>query len=91
MAAVPAYAKTPLVLVVDNASVVAAQRAEGLEAFGFRVEVAHRAREALDIISTASDIPAVVSDPRMPGGDGLRLARDIHAARCVAGFRPENM
>jgi FixJ family two-component response regulator len=70
-----------VVLVVDDEPTVAGQLAEGLEASGFRVRVAHMAAEALDHVRRSPEIVVVVSDIRMPGGDGLQLARDIQAGR----------
>jgi CheY-like chemotaxis protein len=70
-----------VVLVVDDEPAVAEQLGEGLEASGFRVRIAHMAAEALDIVRSSPEIAVVVSDIRMPGGDGLQLARDIQAAR----------
>lgn len=71
---------TATVLVVDDEPSVAGQLGEGLEASGFRVRVAHQAADALEMVRAFPEIAVVVSDIRMPGGDGLQLARDIHAA-----------
>jgi FixJ family two-component response regulator len=70
-----------VVLVVDDEPTVAQQLAEGLEASGFRVQVAGQAAEALDLVRRSPEIAVVMSDIRMPGGDGLQLARDIQAGR----------
>lgn len=81
MAAAAISPQDAVVLVVDDERAVAEQLAEGLEASGFRTRLAHMAAEALDMVRRSPEIAVVVSDIRMPGGDGLQLARDIQAQR----------
>lgn len=71
----------PAILVVDDEPSVAEQLAEGLDASGFTPLVCHSATEALALVRARPDILVVMSDIRMPGGDGLQLARDVQAAR----------
>lgn len=81
MAPAPSLPEEHVVLVVDDEPTVAHQLAEGLEASGFRVRVASLAAEALDLTRRSPEIAVVLTDIRMPGGDGLQLARDIQAGR----------
>lgn len=69
------------VLVVDDEPVVAAQLAEGLAAFGIRTDFVHNASDALARLGADPSIGVVVTDIRMPGGDGLELAQSILAHR----------
>lgn len=69
------------VLVVDDEPTVAEQLAEGLEALGFSVHVAHGAAEALSMVQQSPQIGVLITDIRMPGGDGLQLARDVQSVR----------
>ncbi|HEV7455718.1 MAG TPA: response regulator [Roseococcus sp.] len=79
--ALPDLSEPATVLVVDDEAAVAAQLTEGLEAAGFRALACHSATEALELIRAMPEIIVVMSDIRMPGGDGLQLARDILAMR----------
>ncbi len=65
------------VLVVDDDFVLARQLADGLAALGQRCITAHSVAEARRILGQRDDIGVVVSDIRMPGGDGLELALHI--------------
>jgi len=77
----PSQAAELSVLVVDDEPMVAEQLGEGLEAMGFTVHVTNSAAEALAIVQECPQIGVVITDIRMPGGDGLQLARDVQAAR----------
>lgn len=77
----PDMSRPAPVLVVDDEAAVAAQLAEGLEAAGFQARACHSATEAMALIHAHPEIMVVMSDIRMPGGDGLQLARDIQAVR----------
>lgn len=65
------------VLVVDDEPSVSRQLADGLAVFGFRVACAASSEEALTALEANPAIAAVISDIRMPGLDGLNLARRI--------------
>lgn len=69
------------VLIVDDEEAIARQLADGLAALGYRVQAVGAAAEALQAIERDDDISVVVTDIRMPGGDGFSLARDIAARR----------
>lgn len=62
------------VLVVDDDGVLARQVADGLSALGQHCITAHCSADARRILEQRDDIGVVVSDIRMPGGDGLDLA-----------------
>lgn len=51
--------------------------ADGLAAMGHSVVNAQSAEEARLLLLNRHDIGVVVSDVRMPGGDGLALALDV--------------
>lgn len=67
------------VLVVDDDRVVGHLLADALVTQGHTVAIAHSADEALCTLQERPDIGVVVSDLRMPGGDGLGLAHDVAA------------
>lgn len=69
------------VLVVDDEPVVAEQLAQGLAAHGMRTGFVHSAADALARLDADPGIGVVVTDIRMPGGDGLGLAQKILAQR----------
>jgi FixJ family two-component response regulator len=69
------------VLVVDDEPVVAEQLAQGLAAHGMRTAFVHNATDALARLDADPAIGVVVTDIRMPGGDGLGLAQKILAQR----------
>jgi FixJ family two-component response regulator len=69
------------VLVVDDEIVVADQLAQGLAAYGMRTAFVHNAGDALAQLEADPGIGVVVTDIRMPGGDGLGLAQRILAQR----------
>ncbi len=64
----------PGVLVVDDEPAILRHVADGLAACGFRVRAAGSIAEAQDLLAAAPEIAVVVSDIRMPGGDGLGFA-----------------
>jgi FixJ family two-component response regulator len=68
------------VLVVDDDLVLARQLADGLTAVGQQCLTAHSSADARRILEQRADIGVVVSDIRMPGGDGLELALHITQA-----------
>jgi FixJ family two-component response regulator len=65
------------ILVVDDETVVAEQLAQGLAAHGLRTAFVHNAADALARLDADPGIGVVVTDIRMPGGDGLGLAQRI--------------
>ena len=67
------------VLVVDDDLTLARLLGDGLRAVGHSVEVTHSAAAARQIVMARADIGVVVSDIRMPGGDGLDLALELAA------------
>ncbi len=69
------------ILVVDDEPQVAAELAEALRDEGYAVEAVNDAAAALDRLRQAPGIGVMISDVRMPGGDGLALTRDALALR----------
>ncbi|MBS7789994.1 response regulator [Roseococcus sp. SDR] len=69
------------VLVVDDEPVVAEQLAQGLAAHGMCTGFVHNATDALARLDADPAIGVVVTDIRMPGGDGLGLAQRILSQR----------
>lgn len=79
----------PAILVVDDEEEVALEIADGLRSDGYNVDVVTSARAALDRIHvTPGHFGVIVTDIRMPGMDGIALARDI-LAMPDAHNRPE--
>jgi two-component system, cell cycle response regulator CpdR len=77
------------ILIVDDEEEVALEIADGLRSDGYEVEVVTSGRAALDRIELAPGrFGVVVTDIRMPGMDGVALARDILAIEDEAR-RPE--
>ena len=68
---------TLTVLVVDDERVVGQLLADGLAVMGHAVAIAQSANEAWHMLQDRHDIGVVVSDIRMPGGNGLDLALDV--------------
>lgn len=65
-----AAARTPRrILVIDDEQRMAQSLRTLLEAYGFQVEIAHGGREGLALLET-EDFPVVVTDLKMPDGDG---------------------
>lgn len=54
----------------------------------FEVETASGARDALDRLGGTPPIDVVVTDQRMPGGDGLGLIRRFGEAAVPGGSKP---
>jgi CheY-like chemotaxis protein len=66
------------VLVVEDEAIIRMSTAVALEDAGFHVLEACNSAEALEILALYSDIAAVVTDVRMPGGmDGLCLVAQM--------------
>jgi FixJ family two-component response regulator len=77
------------VLVVDDERSVAEELADGLALNKLRVRQVNSAREALEILRERDDFGVVVTDIRMPGEDGIALARALLDRAGEASFRPE--
>ena len=75
-----ASGKRPVVLVVEDESLLRASAMDMVKKAGFDVIEASDADEAIRILESRSDIRAVFTDVQMPGSmDGLRLARVIRS------------
>ena len=71
-------AKTPVVLVVEDESLVRSVAMTIVEEAGFEAVGAPNANEAIRILESRTDIKAVFTDVQMPGSiDGVRLARVV--------------
>jgi CheY-like chemotaxis protein len=69
------------VLVVDDEEIVAEELAAGLARFGFRARHSACPLRALEMLAAAPEVSVLVSDLRMPGMDGLTLARTAMGQR----------
>jgi signal transduction histidine kinase len=67
------------VLVVDDEPEIVSELVEHLTDEGLKCAFAFNAREAMDLIVDSPDIGVVVTDIRMPGIDGLEMAKRLHA------------
>lgn len=65
------------VLVVDDSPMQARGLRMILEEGGYEVAVAHRAKDALEVVRSDTGIGLVLSDVVMPGPDGLWLCRSV--------------
>ena len=65
-------------LVVDDEEDLADIVAEELEDYGFKVKTAYSGREALEVVKS-QPIDYVVSDVKMPNGDGKELLSSIRS------------
>ena len=65
-------------LVVDDEEDLADIVAEELEDYGFKVKTAYSGREALEVVKS-QPIDYVVSDIKMPNGDGKELLSSIRS------------
>ncbi|WP_413289314.1 response regulator [Bdellovibrio sp. HCB337] len=67
------------ILIVDDEPMIRELLKEAFESIGFTVHEAENGREAFRLVR---EIPfeCVLSDLRMPGGDGIELANEIHKA-----------
>ncbi len=70
--------RRPVVLVVEDESLVRMHAMEMVEEAGFEAIAASDADEAIRILESRNDIRAVFTDIQMPGSmDGLRLAHVV--------------
>src|SRR5690349_4339113 len=68
----------PVVLVVEDESLIRTAAMDMVEEAGFEAIAASDADEAIRILESRNDIHAVFTDVQMPGSmDGLRLARVV--------------
>jgi CheY-like chemotaxis protein len=74
------HGQKPVVLVVEDESLIRTNAVEMVERSGFQAISASDADEAIRILESRNDIRAVFTDVQMPGSmDGLRLARVVKA------------
>jgi CheY-like chemotaxis protein len=72
--------KKPVVLVVEDESLVRACALDMVAAAGFEAISAADADEAIQLLESRNDIRAVFTDIQMPGSmDGLRLVRVVRS------------
>lgn len=65
------------ILIVEDDAMMRETLGEFITDLGARVEMAENGSRALDILQTET-FDAVISDIRMPGGDGLSLVKKIN-------------
>ena len=77
----------PLILVVEDETLVRMTLVDVLEDAGFKVIEAVHADEALQVLKAVSGIDAVVTDVEMPRGsiDGFELAQRVRTDRQEIG------
>src|SRR5688500_10981861 len=68
------------VLVVDDEQTVSAFMCDLLESWGLEVKTAPDAKDALSTCGADCAFDFVITDYKMPGMNGLQLARELHAA-----------
>ena len=73
------------ILIVDDEPMLREIFREAFEMVGFYVDEATNGREALSMIQ-ASKYDCVLSDVRMPGGDGIELVKNLHG---LSGPKPK--
>ena len=74
----PKAGKRPVVLVVEDETLVRMDAIEAIEAAGFDVVGAGDADQAIAILEQRADIHLIFTDIQMPGSmDGLKLARFV--------------
>ena len=73
-------ARNERILVIEDDPGVSASIELLLPARGYRVELASRARDGI-ARATASEFELVITDLRLPDGDGMEVIRTLHAAQ----------
>jgi signal transduction histidine kinase len=73
---------TPRILIVDDELDLLDELQESMLAAGWHVEVASNATMALEKLDADRDVTVLLSDIRMPGLDGLSLAKRVCEKRC---------
>lgn len=71
----------PPILLVDDEPDLCEEMADFLGAHGYEVMLANSAPAATAMLEARPDICVVITDIRMPMGDGLQFTRDILHAR----------
>jgi CheY-like chemotaxis protein len=74
-------AREATILLVDDDDDVRESLSTVLEASGFRVLAAAGAKAALKLIAAEARIDLLLTDIRMPGYDGVQLAREVARAQ----------
>jgi CheY-like chemotaxis protein len=70
--------KRPVVLIVEDESLLRMDAADTIMAAGFEVVESANADQAIEILEVRRDITVVFTDIQMPGSmDGLKLARAV--------------
>lgn len=70
--------KRPVVLIVEDESLLRMDAADMIRAAGFEVIEAADADQAIEILEARRDVTVVFTDIQMPGSmDGLKLARAV--------------
>jgi CheY-like chemotaxis protein len=77
-------ARTPRVLVVDDDDHVRGMLCDALKTWGCRVDAAGSSAKALELFGQG-DYDLVLTDFRMPGGDGLNLIEGLRHADPAIG------
>lgn len=67
----------PAVLIVDDEPDLCEELAYSVRNHGYQVMVAESAPQAKAVMEALPDIVVIVTDIRMPGGDGLQFTRDV--------------
>jgi two-component system cell cycle sensor histidine kinase/response regulator CckA len=81
-AAAPGSGKEgPLILLAEDETLLRVSTRRGLEGAGFRVLATADAESARTAFRLNPDVAALVSDLRMPGDDGIALARTLRQSR----------
>lgn len=70
----------PSLLLVDDDRLVLATLARGLSALGWRIHCADSAQEARATLDIGPQPDLALLDVRLPGEDGVTLARELHEA-----------
>lgn len=65
------------ILIVDDEEILREMLRDFFEMSGFAVTEASSGKQAFELVQS-TQFDCVVSDVRMPGGDGIELARNIH-------------
>lgn len=74
----PSASKRPVVLIVEDETLIRMDAIEAIEAAGFDVIEAASADQAIAILELRSDIRLIFTDIHMPGSmDGLKLAHFV--------------
>lgn len=74
-------AEAPLILLAEDDTLLRVSARRGLEGAGFRVLATADAASAREAFRQNPDVAALVSDIRMPGVDGIALARSLREER----------